>query len=336
MDNVASRPLTLVLIIGILLTLTLTGCGERSGGDGETHANLQITWGGPKNIAMLPIIAQQKGLFQKQGLSAKHAYLQTGKISLDSVVRGDIQFGVIVEATVAFAGFQNLAGIKIIAVNQEKLDDAVIARKDHGIVKPTDLMGKRLAVTYGTNSQMYAYRLLQANHIDPKTVKIVNLSPPAIVAALNNGEVDAGSVWQPFRHHLKQQLGDKATHFKNQGLYRGYALIAVNASWAQKNPKAVERFVKVLIDAEGYIRQHHDEAIQTLAREIDLAPDLLEQLWGEYVVAVSLPLKLSDVLAQEGHWIIGNVEGFQGKPLPDYSTFLDSAWLKRIDAARVQ
>jgi ABC-type nitrate/sulfonate/bicarbonate transport system substrate-binding protein len=77
-----------------------------------------VVWGGPKNISMLPIIAQKAGIFENHGLDAGYKYLQTGKITLDAVVRGEIQFGVIVEATMAFAAFERGLDVVLIAVNQ--------------------------------------------------------------------------------------------------------------------------------------------------------------------------------------------------------------------------
>jgi ABC-type nitrate/sulfonate/bicarbonate transport system substrate-binding protein len=46
---------------------------------------------------MLPIVAQQKGFFQAEGLDVQPNYLQTGKVAMDAVVSGDLNFGVIVE-----------------------------------------------------------------------------------------------------------------------------------------------------------------------------------------------------------------------------------------------
>ncbi len=330
--NATRKKCLSVSALALLALLNVVACGKEN----EASATQEISWGGPKNISMLPIIAEQNGFFRKENLSTKYNYLQTGKITLDAVVRGDIQFGVIVEATVAFAGFQNISGVRIIAVNQEKRDDAIVARKDRGVKTPADLVGKRLGVTQGTNSQMYAYRLLEANHIAPRSVEIVNLTPPAIVAALNNGEIDAGSVWQPFRYYLNQQLGDKATNLENNGIYRGYALIAVKESWAREHPKAVENFIKALIDAEGYSHQHQKETIQALAKEIDLTPELLGKIWDEYSLSVSMPQTLADTIAQEGRWIIGNVDGFVGKQLPNYAALIDNTPLARIAKERVQ
>jgi len=105
---------------------------------------------------MLLIIAQNKRIFEKHRLHAGFSYLQTGKITLDAVMRGEIDFGVIIEATLAVAAFQPDPGIKIIAINQEKLDDAIVARKDSGINVAADMAGKRLGVTHGTSAQMYA------------------------------------------------------------------------------------------------------------------------------------------------------------------------------------
>ena len=159
--------LTALFVAGIISGLI--GCSPANGAPSDSRA---IKWGGPKNIAMLPIIAQHKRLFEKHRLQAGFLYLQTGKTTLDAVMRGEIDFGVIVEATLAVAAFQPDLGIKIIAINQEKLDDAIVARRDSNINVAADMMGKRLGVTHGTSAQMYAFKFLKVNGIDPAQVSI--------------------------------------------------------------------------------------------------------------------------------------------------------------------
>lgn len=307
-----------LFIAGVISSLI--GCGSEHDAPSENQA---IKWGGPKNIAMLPIVAQNKGLFEKHQLQAEFSYLQTGKITLDAVVRGEIDFGIIVEAALAFAAFQPGLGVKIIAINQEKLDDAIVARRDSNIDVAADMTGKRLGVTRGASSQMYAFKFLDVNGIDPAQVDIVNLSPPAIVAALNNGDIDAGSVWQPYRHNLNRQLGDNAVNFTNEGIYRGYAIIAVKEGFLTENPDKVNRFLSALKEAEYYIKENRQESIGIIAEEIDIDAKLLDALWSEYEVELSMTPELVSAMHDEGNWIIENISEFKGKSLPDYQEFVD-------------
>ncbi len=285
---------------------------------------------------MLPIIAQKAGIFESHRLDAKYKYLQTGKTTLDAVVRGDLQFGVIVEATMAFAAFEAELDVVVIAVNQEKFDDALIARTDKGISIADDIVGKRIGITRGTNSQMYTFRFLEKHRIPPAKVTLVNLSPPAIVAALTNGEIDGGAVWQPFRFYLNKQLGDKIVNFTNTGIYKGYAVIAVNQEFARRNGDIVERFLRSLIDAEQFARNGRATAINILAREIDIESTVLDKVWHEYNLQVALPNELVNAMADEGRWIVQNEQGFRHKQVPDYQRVVDLSFLQRIDPQRVQ
>ncbi|WP_166664705.1 ABC transporter substrate-binding protein [Candidatus Thiosymbion oneisti] len=317
--------LTALLVAGIIAGLI--GCSSENGAPSDSQA---IKWGGPKNIAMLPIIAQNKRLFEKHQLQAGFSYLQTGKMTLDAVMRGEIDFGVIVEATLAVAAFQPDLGIKVIAINQEKLDDAIVARRDSNINVAADMRGKLLGVTHGTSAQMYAFKFLKVNGIDPARVNIVDLSPPAIVAALNNGDIDAGSVWQPYRHKLNQQLGDNAVNFTNGGIYRGYAIIAVKEGFLTENPDQVNRFLSALKEAERYIRENRQESVGIIAKAMDIDAKLLDSLWGEYKVELSMTPELVSAMRDEGNWIIDNSDEFKSKSLPDYQKLIDETVLQDL------
>lgn len=320
------RTLTLKLLAIATVAFFASGCTQES-----DQKLKKIAWGGPKNISMLPIIAQENQIFQKNGLDSSKNYLQTGKITLDAVARGDIQFGIIVEATIAFAGFHDNLDVSIIAINQEKLDDAIVARKDHGINTPSDLIGKKIGITSGTNSQMFLYKFLEKNKISAKELNIINQSPPSIVASLNNGEIDAGSVWQPFRYNLKSQLGENFQVFNNENIYRGYAIVAVNNKYAKKNPNEVISFLKSLAEAQKYIEENKDSSIKILAREIDIDANVLSAIWNEYKIELSMDKdKLSDVISKEGQWIKNNDHNFTEKALPEYKNLITSDYINSL------
>ena len=315
--------------VGVMLGLTVlvSGC---SGSSNEES----ITWGGPKNISMLPILAQEQGYFAEAGLDATRQDIQTGKQTLDTLISGKIDFGVVVEPTIATIKFQPGTDIKVIAVIQEKFDDAIVARKDKGINSAKDLEGKTLGLTYTTTAQVFAVEYLESQGVDLSKVKITNMPPPAIQAAVVNGELDAGSMWQPFRHNTATALGEDGV-VMNDPLYKAYAIVAVREDFAAENPEVVKSYLKALIEADTYLQENPQPAQELLAREIDIPLDVLQLAWEEYDVGVGLSKGLLEAIAKEGKWVATQPE-FEGKPLPNYQEVIDPQFLKAVDSDRVK
>jgi ABC-type nitrate/sulfonate/bicarbonate transport system substrate-binding protein len=294
-----------------------------------------IVWGGPKNIAMLPLIAEKKGFFKAAGLNTRSNYLQTGKLAMDAVISKDLDIGVLVDTNIAFVKFQQGADIRVVANVMKKYDDAIIARRDLGVSKPKDLEGRKLGILTGTTSDRFADLFIDHYKLDRKRIELVNLAPPAIQAAVLNGDLPAGSVWQPFRYNLQQSLGDKVVQFNNDKIYTAYALLTVRREFAERNPEAIQAFLKALLQAERFVRENRSEAISILAGELNIDPKVLDAIWGEYDLGVGFDPALKSVFVEEGEWVRRSQKGFADKPIPSYDDVLDPSFLRAVDGSRV-
>ena len=301
-----------------------------------TQPTKPLVWGGPKNIAMLPIVAEQQGFFRELGLQTAPKYLQTGKIAMDAVVSGDLDVGVIVDTNIAFVGFQKGADIQVIASTMEKYDDAIIARKDQGVTKPKDLEGKQLAILTGTTSHRFADLFIEFYNLDKSKIEFVNLSPPGIQAAVLSGQVTAGSVWQPFRYNIVQKLGDQVVQFNDRAIYKAYSLLAVRSPRMETRAADLQAFFKALVKAERFIAEHKQEAIKLLSAELDIDESALGAVWDEYAIELKLDNSLLETLQNEGQWIKREQKGFEAKPIPDYAQMVSSDLLRSVDLKRVQ
>jgi NitT/TauT family transport system substrate-binding protein len=294
-----------------------------------------LVWGGPKNISFLPIIAEHKGFFKQQGLDARPNYVQTGKIAMDAVVSGDLNLGVIVDVNIGFVKFQEGSDIKVVASVMEKFDDAIVARRDQGINKPEDVEGKTLAVLTATTSHRFADLFIDFYKLDHSKIKIVNLSPPAAQASLLNGQIAAGSVWQPFRYNIQQDLGDKVVQFNDRRIYKCNCLLAVRGDFAKNNAAQIQAFLKALIEAQRFIETNKDESIAIIAGELNMEPDVLAAVWDEYIPGVKLDMALTQTFADTGAWVVKSQEGFAGKTVPPYQDVLSPEFLTAVDSDRV-
>ena len=294
-----------------------------------------LVWGGPKNIAMLPIIADKKGFFKEQGLDVKPNYVQTGKIAMDAIVSGDLNFGVIVDVNIGFVKFQQGADIKVVSGIAEKYDDAIVARRDKGIEKPEDLQGKTIGVLTATTSHRFADLFIDFYKLDRSKITILNLAPPSIQASVISDQIQAGSVWQPFRYNVQQALGDKAIQFNDRRIYKCNCLLAVRADFAKEHADQIEAFLRALIKAEQFLKDNPTEAIAILAQEIAIDPKVLTAVWDEYAPSVKLDLSLVKTFADTGAWVVRSQPAFADKQVPSYQDVLDASFLRQVDAARV-
>ena len=323
-----------ILAVAAVLALIAAACQQAPGP--KKAPQTVLVWGGPKNISMVPIIADTKGFFKAEGLDVRPNYLQTGKIAMDAVVSGDLNLGIIVETNIAFVKFQQGADVKVVASLLRKHDDAIIARADQHIRKPKDLEGKSIAIVPGTTSHRFADLFIDFYKLNARKIQFLNqTSPASIQASVLNGSIPAGSVWEPFRYNIQQALGDKVVQFNDRAIYTAYGLLAVRGDFARREPAAIQAFLRALIRAEAFIRDHPDEAIQILGRELSIDPKILSSIWGEYEMNVRLDESLVKVFVSTGEWAKRTQAGFADKPVPAYTDVLDPSFLSGVDPAKV-
>lgn len=333
----------------LVITMLLAGCGQSSDSDGAASSAdpssdvLTVNWGGPKNLCLLPIIAERMGYFSDEGVDARPNYLQTGKIAMDAVVSGDIDIGIIVDTNIAFVGFQEGAGVSVVASAMEKFDDAIVARTDMGINEPKDIEGKQLAILTGTTSHRFADLFIDFYGLDRSTIEFVNLSPPSIQASLIQGVIPAGSIWQPYGYNVEQAVaggrtgseGAGAIQFNDRDIYKAYALVAARQQFVRENGGALDRYLRALIRAEEFVADNPDEAIAIFGEELSIEADVLRTFWDDYVPTVKLDMELIEVFRSEGEWIVEFQRGFEKRSVPTYDDIIDPAPLSTIDASRV-
>lgn len=320
-------------------TLTLTACLSQQPSKNTPSANnpsntSTTSWGGPKNIAMLPIVAEQKGLMTKEGLNAKRQDIQTGKLVVDAIISGSLDVGIITDTNIAFIKFQPVR-LKVIAVIAEKSDDAIIGRKDKGITSAKQLEGKKLGVTFGTSSQAMAISYLQSKGVNISKVTFVNQPPPSLQAALTRGDIDAAALWQPLRFNTKIALKDTAVELRDNPPHKARVLVVVREDYAKTHQKEITQFLKAMIGAEEYTQKNQQEVQGILSKEVGIPANVLSASWSEYNLQVSMSRDLLTGIEKQGKWIIATQPQFKQKPLPQYADALAPEFLKQVRADKV-
>ena len=131
--------------------------------------------------------------------------------------------------------------------------EALVVKK--AITKPEDLIGKRIAVPFISTTHYSLLAALKHWGIKPGQVQILNLQPPAIIAAWQRGDIDGAYVWAPAVNELEKD-GTVLTDSSKVGEWGAPTLDVwvVRKDFADKHPEVVKAFAKSAIDAQrGYI-----------------------------------------------------------------------------------
>jgi NitT/TauT family transport system substrate-binding protein len=254
--------------------------------------------------AVLAEVAQSRGYYREEGLDAVPHMHPYGKLALDEVLNGKADFATVAETPVMFA-VMNGEKISIIATIQtSRKNNAIVARKDKGILTPLDLKGKKMGVTLGTTADFFMDAMLVTHGILRKDVKVIDLKADEIPAALANGDVEAVTAFAPYLNYAQEKLGDLGIIFYNEDIYTFTFNVVARQEFIRKNPERVKKMLRALIKAEEFVRQHPDEAQKITADFSGIDIGILRDMWADVTFSVTLDQSLLLALEDESQWAI--------------------------------
>ena len=162
---------------------------------------------------------------------------------------GDVQIGNIGSSPLAVAASQQVPIEVFLLASKLGNSEALVVKKS--ITKPEDLIGKRIAVPFISTTHYSLLSALKHWGIKPGQVQIINLQPPAIIAAWQRGDIDGAYVWAPAVNELEKE-GKVLTDSSQVGEWGAPTLDVwvVRKDFAEQHPEIVKAFAKSAIDAQ--------------------------------------------------------------------------------------
>jgi taurine transport system substrate-binding protein len=284
-------------------------------------------------------VAQADGAYEKAA-KAKIDWrkFDSGAEVITAVASGDVQIGYVGSSPLAAAATRQLPVQTFLIATQIGAAEALVARNGSGIEKPTDLIGKKVAVPFVSTGHYSLLAALKHWNIDPSKVQILNLAPPAIIAAWQRGDIDATYVWDPALGVAKTSGKVLITsgELSELGAPTFDAWI-VRKDFAEKHPDAVRAFAKVTLDAYADYRKDPQAWLanpDNIAKVVKLSgakaediPLLLQgnvfPLAADQVTALGAPTtKAVSATAQ-----FLKEQGKVDKVLPDYTPYVSNQFI---------
>lgn len=195
-------------------------------------------------------VAQADNSFAKEsGASVDWRKFDSGAGVLRALASGDVQIGNIGSSPLAVAAAQKLPIEAFLLASQLGNSEALVVKKT--ITSPKDLIGKRIAVPFISTTHYSLLAALKHWGIKPSQVQLVNLQPPAIIAAWQRGDIDGAYVWSPAVNELEKE-GKVLTDSAEVGSWGSPTLDVwvVRKDFAEQHPEIVTAFARSAIDAQ--------------------------------------------------------------------------------------
>ncbi|PHP94771.1 taurine ABC transporter substrate-binding protein [Pantoea agglomerans] len=203
-------------------------------------------------------VAQADNSFAKEsGASVDWRKFDSGAGVLRAMASGDVQIGNIGSSPLAVAAAQKLPIEAFLLASQLGNSEALVVKKN--ITTPKDLIGKRIAVPFISTTHYSLLAALKHWGIKPSQLQLVNLQPPAIIAAWQRGDIDGAYVWAPAVNELEKE-GKVLTDSAEVGSWGSPTLDVwvVRKDFAQQHPEIVTAFARSALDAQqAYLNSPH-------------------------------------------------------------------------------
>ena len=260
-----SRLRTVLSVSSVAVCLAaLAGCSALGGstsqspdqgsGSAVEHANLKV--------GVLPIVdcaaiqrAQAAGYFKAEGLNVQLVPVQSGAIALPQVISGDLDLTWTNWTSVILAVQKKVADLRVLNASYQAAPNAflIMARPESNIRTAQDMVGKKFAVNgFGSITDLIGRSALQTNGVDPKSVQFVEVPFADMPAALQNHQVDAALLLEPFLTQAATAgavtVLDAASGPTSEIPIAG---VAATAKFATENPKTLAAFQRAVGKAQA-------------------------------------------------------------------------------------
>lgn len=234
--------------------------------------------------------------FGKLGVKVEWAEFQSGPPMTEAMASNRLDF----------AGLGNMP---IIAAQAADIPFKVISQSLHGqknvaiIVPPdspaqtlSDLKGKKVAVTKGSNAFNFLYRGLADQGLKVSDIEIIQLQPDEAQPAFESGGVDAWATWDPYITLNTLTGKGKVLADGEQLGVLSPSFNIVRKDFADQYPDLVTLYLTVLNKTLAWEKENEAEAIKRYADERGIPQEVIQ---GTFDRSRSINIPVTDDIIAE-------------------------------------
>ena len=278
-----------LIAVSCFTGLTLVGCSGSDDPSSMSSENQDLT---PIDIGVIPAVdvapvylGIEEGIFEEHGLEATATVTQGGATVIPGVQSGDLDFGFSNVTSLIIGKDQGLP-LQIIApgpqTTGEKENDyaSIMVGPTSEIQSVNELENKRVAVnTLNNITDTLLKEAIQQQGGDPASVEFVEVAYPDMPSMLENDNVDAIFVAEPFQTiALDNDAKIIYSPFVEPVEDLMISTYFTNEQTLQETPEIAEQFSEAIKEAQAFAEENPDKTREVFDQFLDLEPSVAQSL----------------------------------------------------------
>lgn len=239
-------------------------------------ADLKIHVAYPTGMnGQIPVVMERTGIAREHGFDAEYTMFQNGPPMMEALASGNVD-AVITSLMPITTFLSRQPGRALVVAQLGASSHSLMVGKDSGINTLADLRGRKIAVSFSTDSHLDLLRLLRENRLEPgKDVTLVNTQPNELMLAIAQKFADAILIRVPQVERMQEQFGARVIHS-----WPFRFAVLMRSDYLKENPGARARFVDALEAAVFYTSKNRLQAAQWFAERLRLDPQTVLRASG--------------------------------------------------------
>ncbi len=253
------------------------------------QAKLRINWTAVTGAQSGVYVAQEEGLFKKNGLEVELVHIPSSSRGIQAILAGEIAMSYMDGSNAAQANLKG-AGLALVVGATNRMVFSLMAKPE--ITKITDLRGKKIGITrVGSSTHTSALYALNQAGLKPTDYQILPLMEvPNILTALMAGQIDAGVVSPPTNSRARKGGFNELMNIAKEGPESVSVAIGTTRAYIKANEDTVRRVVRAYSEAVQLFKANKAVAIRVLQKYTKVKDeDILEDAYTQFREYLAYP-----------------------------------------------
>lgn len=268
------KKIVLLILVVIVCAVSIIGCSKNK--DGNSKSNVVKVAIQPYPLYAPIYVAKELGYLEENlkdiNIKVKWQSFKSGTLVNESFAAGESDIGVLgdVPAIIAKGSGQDIEIISNVAYGEKAL--AILVAKESTINDISQLKDKKIAYVKGSYAHHLLSVILEKEGLTFKDIESVNLDAADIQAAINNRQVDAGVLWEPYIT-LGEKSGLEKVLVDGTNIKRSNLVSIAKKEYDENNEEVVEAFIKAYRQGCEYLNENPEEAAKLISKELNVSED---------------------------------------------------------------
>lgn len=325
--------------VGPLLILVLLGSPTPYLALASDSAPVRVA--GVDYLGDLPtVIAWHRRLFDRHDLNVDVEFSESGSGNLERLRAGETDFALMALTPIVLDRLANTSRgeandpvILASLVHSIRLNHVVVPNSS-SIEHPSDLRGKRVGLSKGTNAEFVWWLFAHFHGFDPSATELVDYPVARIPDALREGAIDSAVIWEPWLSRLLVRSGGGLRSFPGSNIYAAKWVLVTTRASARDQPGRSRAMLAAYRDAIALIDRDPETVISVYARHADISEDTLRNSWPALDYGLNLRWSVLASLRMEIDWAQRTGRGRATDSIAILD-FIDARPLRALDPSAV-